>query len=482
MFNSRFSGAPPRSPAGLRRFVVAGALAVIVAAILGGIALWKVLPHQASAEGFGMSIQVFNAAGQEVTCPNDKCTFSTGAHFSIGVFASNPPLPPAYPGYTAYQVVLQYGTTVTLFNKPGSTENRAPKCNLPFEDKTVVGLYKIVCKVINPTQIPRVPITYTGQLANVQFDCPQTGTSTQIDLIGGNLGSAYTVVDPENPQNSVVHYIKATTKGGKMVADFVRVNCVSPTATPTSSPTRTPTRTPTATATRTNTPTNTATATATRTNTPTNTASATPTATNTATATRTNTPTATNTATATATNTSTPTATATNTATATATRTNTATPTFTITPQGVTSTPFPTNTPTATRTNTPLPTPTPTNTAINTPTPTFTNTPVPSATPTGTLTPQEVTSTPFPTVTPLPTSTVEATSTGPAPTATQTFISEALAATVAPGSGLPSAGTGPGGTGDANYPLLIVILVSLAMGIIAFRYVSVALNEEDSVS
>jgi hypothetical protein len=74
---------------------------------------------------------------------------------------------------------------------------------------------------------------------------------------------------------------------------------------------------------------------------------------------------------------------------------------------------------------------------------------------------------------------VEPSSTAPPPTATGTFFSEASPATVAPvgGGALPTAGSGPGEGAAANYPLLAVILVSLVTGVIAFRYVSTALEE-----
>jgi hypothetical protein len=422
-----------------------------------------------------MSLKVFNDKGktQQVCGFGDahrKCTITNASGFSVDVFASQPPLG----GYTAFQVVVQYSDILTLQQQDGLGESRAPACSSGSEEKIagapgVPPRYILTCKVGPPA------ITYTGALANVQFDCPPNGGEAQIDIVGGAGAKTSAYISPSIFGSTI--FLKSYTKDGKQVADSVLINCVPSTATPTP----TATRTSTATATRT--------ATATSTSTPT-TPTMTPTSTSTRTATATSTSTATNTTTSTPTNTPTrtPTATqsATGTATATASRTPTGTPTATTTP---------------TASHTPTITPTPVGTATPTVTQTFTATFTQGVTPTGTpprtatpmntieIPPDVVTGTPELRGTPTPTSPQpptltppppppQATSTPPIPTATPTStrVSTALPSTRVPSSptsgagGLPPSGTAGGGEGPAGGYALLGALASFGLALLAVHF------------
>ena len=419
-----------------------------------------------------MSLKVFNDKGKtQQVCGfgevHRKCTVSAKSGFSVDVFASQPPVG----GYTAFQVTLQFSDILTLQQQDGVSESRAPSCSSGSEEKIagapgVPPRYILTCKVGPPA------ITYTGALANVQFDCPPAGGSAQIDIIGGAGPKASAYVTPSI--FGAVVFLKSVAKDGKLVADSVLINCVPNTPTPTPTSTRTSTATATRTATPSATPTSTSTSTATMTSTPTRTA--TPTFTSTPTST------ATPTSTSTSTRTNTPAATGTSTSTATATATRTATATTTPTPSST-----PTITPTAVRTATP--------TGTATFTPTFTSqvfpTSTPPRTPTNTppgITPDVVTGTPprnTPTRTPTlplpPTQTPpppQATSTPPIPTATPTAtrVSTVLPSTRVPSS--PTRGSGasvlpPSGGGDdgpAGGYALLGALASLGLALFAVHF------------
>lgn len=460
--------APPRGRApqpsrGPGRLVAMGLVAAVVAAVLGGFALMVGMPNRADAASASMTLTLVQN-GQPVACPNGKCQLLSGSHFTIEVGTGVIPGPStAAPngGYSAWQVVLNYNNSISIFQKEGTSEAKT-KCNLPSEAKGATGtsgvnFYQLTCKAVAP--LSGTTTNYQGPLANVQFDCPPGVASATITLVGsaGAGTSRYTQPGSSAP---VQIFLKSSVS--------LNINCVQPTPTPTSTPTRTftPTNTPTRTPTTTSTPTETSTATATEpvqeTTTPQDVTSTpsddTPTPTNSPT--QTNTP------------------------------TNTATPTSTNTPSPTEPTSTPTNSPTSTSTS-PPPTVTPTFTRTPTTgatvTPTFTFTPTSPAstftpTSTGTITPADVTSTPFPETETPPTTGTPSSETA---TPTQTFVSQVSPAATSPantpppsgGSGLPNAGSGPQPS-QLDPRVLLVILAGIITGVLAIRYVATSVDED----
>lgn len=450
--SGRWRGPHAERAAGPRRRLAVARLLVVALALLAaaGAAFGLMLrgePELAQASDAAMGLQVFeDKIGQTLACDLGdvyrKCEVEVGQVFDVRVLATTPPAA----GYTAFQVVLQFGPGVNLVAQQNLEESKVP-C-IAGSETIGDGTYRMDCKLIGfGDSTP--PVTAPGPLANILFMCKGEGT-TQIDLVGGAGANVSAYTSPSIGGTTV--FLKSVQKGTKAVADAVYVNCTereTPTPTATSTATRTATGTATRTPTVTSTPTRTATATVTRT------------------ATATGTTTATATASATGSVTQTPTSTATLTATVTGTLPNTATPTSTLTP---------TNTATATLTLTPgtPPTVTPTLTPPDE-TPTFTPTVVVNtATPTQTS-PCDDPEAPA-TCTPGPTETVEVmTSTPvpdtptftntPPPAATPTVFTDTAGSTdvppgtAVPGTDLPDAGTGPGPSGGL---FLVVLLLGTA--------------------
>ena len=296
----------PSLASGRWRLRLAGiAAAALAIAVVTSLALELGPASPAGASGNNMALRVYaDKAKTQLICDigaiGRKCSIPEGSGFSIDVVATLPPVG----GYTAWQIVVNYSSSLGLQQQAGLSESRWDyPCNIPpyevsFESKTGPGggnkgSYLLSCR---PKPAPSPPSTYTGALANVQFTC--LGGSGQIDLVGGG-------------GNDVSYYFRPSTTPPEFyflkaqIADSVQINCLPPTSTPTPTNTATNTATATPTSTATHTPTHTPTHTAT------NTATSTPTdtATNTATRTPTHTPTTTSTGTATHTPTRTPTAT-----------------------------------------------------------------------------------------------------------------------------------------------------------------------------
>jgi hypothetical protein len=148
--------------------------------------------------------------------PHRTCLV-TGRAFSVDVLASQPPAI----GYTAYKVVLQYSSNIKLQPQPGLTENRAPNCLLGSEidvapTRTQDGLYSINCK-----QGPKT--TYSGPLANINFECPKDGSKGQVDLIGGAGANVSVYINPAITGS--FYFLKSSPKDGKNVADSVSIVC-----------------------------------------------------------------------------------------------------------------------------------------------------------------------------------------------------------------------------------------------------------------
>src|SRR3970040_1321503 len=95
------------------RLLLAGLMA-------GGAVVVAVVAYTQSSPAAGPGPSMSLACGQT---PATKCFATVGTKFSIGVEATTPPTN----GYTTFQVLLNYSSSLTLQNKPGLAEAK-PNC------------------------------------------------------------------------------------------------------------------------------------------------------------------------------------------------------------------------------------------------------------------------------------------------------------------------------------------------------------------